>query len=70
MIRAQLFRYCNTCDLLVTHHYIGEAAVEDSAFHLCNVVSYSMERMASLPQGRSNPCSLTMQARPSTSPNI
>jgi len=26
MIRAQLFRYCNTCDLLVTHHYIGETA--------------------------------------------
>jgi hypothetical protein len=30
MIRAQLFRYGSSCDLLVTHHYLAAGAKEDS----------------------------------------
>ena len=30
MIRAQLFRYGSSCDLLVTHHYLAAGAEEDS----------------------------------------
>jgi hypothetical protein len=30
MIRAQIFRYGSSCDLLVTHHYLAAGAKEDS----------------------------------------
>ena len=69
MIRAQIFRYGSSCDLLVTHHYLAAAAKEERD-RLWSVGFYSMARMASSPQGRSNPYSLTTLASPSISPNI